>query len=318
MSGSADRTANASGLVENYRFRIDDLADAGRLPGIGAFMRVKNGADFLEAAIRSHLPHLDEIVVVHNQCTDATPAIVARLAAETGGKVRGFHYAGRVHPPGSDGHAREPADSPASFVNQSNFALAQTRYRVAMKLDDDHVAMDGRLAALVAGIRRADYRLPEVPCFAGINLARDEDGRLGVLASDPFAGAGDHFFFEVTPETRFIHHPRFEDFHHGRRRVFADFTYWHAKALKPDFGFANRDIEAGNPRFARKRAAFLANRGVVSLAELRERAPALLALAAALPLPEKLRLKVARWQRFVNDPPREDEMPGVLRTAARA
>jgi glycosyltransferase involved in cell wall biosynthesis len=312
MSASAEPAADASGLVENYRFRIDDLAVAGRLPGIGAFMRVKNGADFLEATIRSHLPHLDEIVVVHNQSTDDTPAIVARLAAETGGKVRGFHYAAKVHPPGSPGHAREPADSPASFVNQSNFALARTRYRVAMKLDDDHLAMDGRLAALVAHIRRADYRLPEVLCFAGINLARDESGRLGVLAADPFAGAGDHFFFEVTPTTRFIHHPRFEDFHHGQRRTFADFTYWHLKALKPGFGFANRDIEAGNPRFARKRAAFLADRRVVSLADLRARAPRFLPLAAGLPLPEKARLKIARWRRFLAAPPADEEMQAAM------
>src|SRR5690606_6749200 len=110
----------------------------------------------------------------HNQCSDDTPAIAARLAAESDGRVRVFHYAAKVYPPGSPAHAREPADSPSSFVNQSNFALARTRYRVAMKLDDDHLAMDARLAALTGRIRAAGYRLPETLCFSGINLARDD------------------------------------------------------------------------------------------------------------------------------------------------
>ncbi len=182
-----------------------------------------------------------------------------------------------------------------------------------MKLDDDHLAMQPRLAALTARIR-ADYRLDRVLCFSGINLARDENGVTGVLAREPFAGSGDHFFFEVTPETRFIHHPRFEDFHHGKRREFADFTYWHMKFLKPDFGFGNREIgDGGNERFARKRNAFLANRRVASLAMLQFSAPAWTALPFAL-MPEKMRLKADRWRRFREAGPSDVEMAAVCAT----
>lgn len=304
MSSSTEPDA-----TDSYRFKPEDLNTAGRLPGIGAFMRVKNGADFIEPTIRSHMPYVDEIVVVHNQCTDATPTILDRLAAEYGGRLRVFAYGPKVHAPGSVEHASEPADSPASFVNQSNYALTRTRYRVAMKLDDDHLAMDERLAALVARIRAADYRLDRVLCFSGINLARDERGTAGVLKREPFVGAGDHFFFEVTPETRFIHHPRFEDFHHGRPRVFTDFTYWHLKYLKRGFGFDNRDIGGGgNPRFERKQREFLGDRRVISLAELRADAPALIDFANMLPLPEKMRLKVDRWRKFLDNPPADLEM----------
>ena len=313
MSSSTEPDA-----TETYRFTPEDLNAAGRLPGIGAFMRVKNGADFIEATIRSHMPHLDEIVVVHNQCTDATPAILARLATEFGGRLRIFAYRPKVHAPGSEAHAKEPADSPASFVNQSNYALTRTRYRVAMKLDDDHLAMEDRLERLVDRIRADDYRLDRVLCFSGVNLARNERGAIGVLKREPFAGSGDHFFFEVTPETRFIHHPRFEDFHHGQPRVFTDFTYWHLKYLKPDFGFGNRDIEGdSNPRFERKRQAFLADRRVVSLADLRAAAPALIDLATMLPLPEKARLKVDRWRKFISDPPKDAEIAAAVNAAMR-
>jgi hypothetical protein len=57
--------------VEGYRFTPEAPAPDARRPG---FMRVRDGADFVEATIRSHIAHFDEIVVVYNQCRDATPA----------------------------------------------------------------------------------------------------------------------------------------------------------------------------------------------------------------------------------------------------
>ncbi len=313
MSNSADIQT-----VETYRFIPGDLNVSRRTPGVSAFMRIKNGADFLEATIRSHIPHVDEIVAVFNQCTDATPEILARLAAEFPGKLRAIRYAPAVFPPGSDGHAAEPADSPRSFVNQSNFALAQTRHQVVMKLDDDHIAMADRFGPLAGRVRRAGASLRDCVCFSGINIARDERGATGVLATDPFAGAGDHFFFRVTPETRFIHDPRFEDFAHGGRRVFGDITYWHVKHLKDGYGFANRDIDTGgNPRFQRKRDAFLADRRVVSLAALRAEAPFWTSIIPTGLLPEKARLRAERWRRFVAAPPSEDELAAVAQSSLR-
>ena len=300
-------------LVETYRFRPEDLRPATRAPGISAFMRVRNGADFLEATVRSHLSHFDEIVIVYNQCSDATPDILARLRVEFGNRVRTFHYRPRVFAPGSIGHAREPADSPASFVNMSNFALVQTRFRVAVKLDDDHLALSGRLQRLTEHIRSADFHLDKMLCCAGINLARDAAGTFGVLRRDPLVGSGDLFFFEVTPETYFTHDRRFETFRHDKPRVFADFTYAHVKFLKSHFGFASRDIEeGGNPRFWRKREEFLADRRVISLDELSLRAPRWLDIAALAPLPEKARLKIDRWRRFVRAAPSSDELRAAL------
>jgi len=144
-----------STVVETYRFSPSDLVRERRPPGISAFVRTRNGADFIEAVIRSHIGHFDEIVVVHNRCTDETPAILARLQSEFGAdRLPVFDYRPEVFPPGSVQHVQEPADSPRSLVTYYNFALARTRFAVALKLDDDHVANAAEVARVVARIRR--------------------------------------------------------------------------------------------------------------------------------------------------------------------
>lgn len=287
-----------------YRFRPADLNVADRVPGISMFMRIRNGAEFLEPAILSHAAAVDEIVAVHNQCVDESQAILERLRARLGPKLRILHYADRVHAPGSEGHARTPADSPSSFVNMSNFALARTRYTIAMKLDDDHVAIGDRFARLVARIRENGCRLRKTLCFSGINLARDANGAIRVPAHEPLVGAGDHFLFEVRADTCFHHDPRFEHFHHADPRMFTDITYWHLKYLKAGLGFANYELDREqNPRFERKRKRLVDNRDFLTVAQLAASMPAWTGIARLLPLPEKIRLKIERAHALRTDPP---------------
>lgn len=256
--------------VTEYRFEPSHLVVAERRPGISAFMRIRDGAFSLEAAIRSHIGHFDEIVAVYNRCTDATPELLARLHDKYGERLRIFHYVPPVFPPGSEGHAREPANSPLSLVNYYNFALTRTRFTHVTKLDDDHVAMGEATARLVADVRAGRAAKGEMACFSGINLARDEGGRVGVLRREPYSGSGDIGIFPVTPETYFVHDRRFEVLRMpGLRRRFHSFVYWHLKYLKPEFGFANYDLK-DNPRsrYKRRLEAVRADRAVIELSEL--------------------------------------------------
>lgn len=264
--------------VETYSFTPDDLRVGERLPGISAFVRTRNGADFIRATILSHAPHVDEIVAVYNQCTDDTEAILAELQDRLGpDKLRLYHYLPRVHPPGSAEHAAEPGASPHSVVNYSNFALSRTGRQVVVKLDDDHIAFDRLLAPMVAGIRTGGLAPGRMTCFSGLNLARDANGDIGIHADTPFSGNGDIGFFAVTPDAYFVHDRRFEDFRkYHFRRVFEGFAYWHMKYLKSGLGFANYEIEDGrNRRFARKERDFHKRREVITLAELRASLPRL-------------------------------------------
>ena len=256
--------------VTDYRFEPSQLAVASRRPGISAFMRIRDGAFSLEAAIRSHIEHFDEIVAVYNRSNDATPELLGQLHGKYGDRLRVYHYVPPVFPPGSDGHAKEPADSPRSLVNYYNFALTRTRFTHVTKLDDDHVAMGEATAKLVADVRTGRAAQGEMACFSGINLARDEAGRVGVLRREPYSGSGDIGIFPVTSETYFVHDRRFEVLQlPGMRRRFHSFVYWHLKYLKPEFGFANYDL-ASNPhsRYARRLEAHRADRAVIELSEL--------------------------------------------------
>ena len=288
--------------VADYSFSPTDLAVAGRRPGISAFMRIRNGAFSLEAAIRSHIHHFDEIVAVYNRCTDETPEILARLAEEFRGRLRVWHYLPQVHPPGSSGHRSTPADHPQSLVNYYNFALSRTRFTHVTKLDDDHVAMGDATARLVADVRAGRAAQGEMACFSGVNLARDAAGQVGLLASEPFSGSGDIGIFPVTPECRFVKDRRFEVLRLGLPRRFHSFVYWHLKYLKPDMGFGNYDLEQ-NPksRYARRRAAL-------------EAGPALLPLPALAGLPLDWRERL--WGVGLPLPPR-DQMLAARRSAAR-
>ncbi len=285
--------------VDGYRFTPADLKVGDRRPGISAFMRIRDGAYSLEAAIRSHIGHYDEIVAVYNRCTDETPTILERLRHEFGPKLSVFHYLPSVFPPGSDGHKTTAPDHPQSLVNYYNFALSRTRYAHATKLDDDHVAMGEPTARLVAEVRAGRAGQGELACFSGLNLARDTTGRLGILAREPFAGSGDHWIFPVRPDTYFVHDRRFERLQHpGMSRRFRGFAYWHLKHLKPEFGFSNYDL-ADNPqsRYARRLAALRADHTVIGTADLASAtAPGFGGWLAAngLPAPDRDRIVAAR------------------------
>jgi len=241
--------------IDTFNFSPDMLAPTSRLPGISAFMRIRNGADFLEATIRSHADMYDEIVAVYNQCTDATAEILARLSNELGPRLRVFHYVPRVYPPGSKDHAQTPGDSAQSFVTYSNFALCQTRYQWVVKLDDDHLAIPEAVRKMIGAIRSGSADEQKMHCFSGLNLVRDAQGAWRIPAASPVSGKGDIGYFRATEATHFVHDQRFERFARGgMQRCFAGWFYWHLKYLKTGGGFANYELES-NPqsRYIRRR-----------------------------------------------------------------
>jgi hypothetical protein len=262
--------------ISGFTCRREDLKVRGRRAGLSAFMRIRNGEEFLEATIRSHINFFDEIVAVYNQCTDGTPEILERLAGELGGKLKVYHYVDRVFPPGSEDHARTEGSSPQSLVNYYNTALALTTCQVATKLDDDHLAIPEGLGRVTRMVREMGAGLGAMYCFAGLNLMREAGGGLGIPREDPVSGGGDIGFFPVTEGTFFVHDRRFERFERGGlRREFAGFLYWHLKYMKRGMGFGNYELERyPGSRYARRREVMAgAGQRGLGLGELLGRKP---------------------------------------------
>lgn len=309
-----------------YRFDPATLA-APRREGISAFMRVRNGEDFIALAIESHLPHLDEIVVCHNRCTDATVPILEGLRERHPDKLKVFEYAPRVHPAGSALHRSTPWRSVHSLANYYNFALARTGCRVVMKLDDDHVAIGESVARITDAIRARGCRLGNrMHCFSGINLTLS-GGRLAPLDYRSFAGHGDHWYFEASPRTFFTRDRRFERLERrGLVREYHGLAYWHLKYLKRGEGFANYELD-GNPdsRYHKQLEAYRRGRRPIGFDELAGRCRERVAKESRWPRPwlraldDKRRLKFERARRFDADEARRwlAEAEPAIRAALR-
>ena len=187
---------------DEFRFNPVILS-APRKLGISALLRVKNGEQFVRLAIESHLPFYDEIIACHNDCTDNTEAILMDLQKQHPGKVKVYHYLPQVHNATPQQHRQTPADSVHSMANYYNYALSKTTCSIAVKLDDDHLAIPCNLAPAIDAIR-TDIAAgkSKLYFFSGINLIRAHgDIMVGGRAKYPFSGQGDIVYYPVGADT---------------------------------------------------------------------------------------------------------------------
>jgi glycosyltransferase involved in cell wall biosynthesis len=231
-----------------------DLQVERRRPGISGFMRLRNEEEFAALAIESHLPFLDELVVVHNGCTDRTPEIVDDYARRFPDKIRARWYEPEVYPYGTPEYQSLPPDSPHSLVNYYNYALCETTRQVAVKIDGDHVAIPAAFRSLTRAVRRQGLRrlkfwksFRAYMGFLGLNLWRAE-GRLFVNGNYPLT-EWDHGFFRVTPATWHVFDPRWEVLERGGLPTWLMNTiaFYHLKGLKSDRGYGNWSFREDAP-----------------------------------------------------------------------
>ncbi len=261
-------------MLASPRFAFDPRElDRPRPRGISAFMRIKNGGDFLEETIESHIEFFDEIVAVHNDCADDSVPILQRLQGKHGDKLRVLCYEPEVPALGSAGHRRATTFSIHGMANYSNYALANTTYSVVAKLDDDHIAIRSNVDAITALIRHSGCQLDRrMICFSGINLVAQGDD-IGIPQCLPFSGDGDIGFLQATPRNYFRQDRRFERLdRRGLKIEYHGIAYWHLKYLKQGNGFDNYQLDRNpNSRFHRQLRRFESGKTPISLVELESR-----------------------------------------------
>ncbi|ELV7526995.1 glycosyltransferase family 2 protein [Edwardsiella ictaluri] len=226
---------------DEYRFDRSSLTRA-RDAGISGIMRLYNEERYLESSIESYIEQLDELIIVHNRCTDSTPAICEKMRKKYPHKIKVFHYIPAVAPPGSLEHvALDPRDE-RSLVNYYNFALSKTTKEYVMKVDGDCILITD------AFLKIREYILSKNPSdeynyFFGINLKRNDVGELALRKSAPLTAGYDHGIFRVSKNTFFKHAYNYEVFSHKSKEKSNGIVFYHLKSLKEDLAVDSHGLD---------------------------------------------------------------------------
>lgn len=107
-------------------------------------MRVKNDGMFIEKCIESCIDALDELIVVHNDCTDNSVEEIEKMRARYPEKIKRYEYPHKVLGVGLTREEYDiakslPDDSPNLLCSYCNFALSKVTSQYALKIDADQV-----------------------------------------------------------------------------------------------------------------------------------------------------------------------------------
>ncbi len=210
-----------------------------RKEGISGFYRVKNEEQLLEKSVLSHLPYLDEIIIVYNDCSDKTSEIARALARKYPDKIKVYDYKPKVFPALSYKHAVTCSKSPHSLANYYNFALLKTNYKVAVKIDADHIAVENKFKKICEDIRKKNIKT--MFYFYGVNLFVC-DNKLCVNKKQAFTHGYDCGFFPVVKGVYFIQRLKSESLHLPLSMIFTrkslGVLFYHLKGVKKDKGLS--------------------------------------------------------------------------------
>jgi hypothetical protein len=173
--------------------------------------------------------------------------------------------------------------SPHSLVNYSNYALAKTTRKIAVKIDGDEFYLDKPLKQLTDDLKSGKRSTP-IGLF-GVNLW-DEGGEIFVNARQPLMAGLDKGFFTVSPQNFFVHYRHWELFTHAFERS-AGILFYHLKGMKKDRGIGNYRLQPGATTFSPERLAELTSPGLISWQDFSH----LMGNPEDLPHPATLRLR---------------------------
>lgn len=113
-------------------------------PGLSGLMRAKNEGRFIGQCIDCVIDALDELIVVYNDCTDDTEAVLQDRVRRYGDKLKIFPYNNGVlysnlTPDEYEYAVNLPEDSPRLHCAQCNYALDHASYQYAVKIDPDQI-----------------------------------------------------------------------------------------------------------------------------------------------------------------------------------
>ena len=186
---------------------IDKTMWAGAHPfGISGCIRVRNDSQFLRAAVLTHLPYMDEIVLAYQPSEDDTESVCESLVNEFPAKVRMVRYPVAPVFIFTPKWESTPVDSVYSFVYLSNWAISQCRYSWIAKFEADVIALSS-LSKVVEAIKKE----PNRRMYYGralVNIGGPECDQFSEKI--PCTGGFDEAFFPNHPDWHFIKNDKWE------------------------------------------------------------------------------------------------------------
>lgn len=112
--------------------------------GLSGILRVKNEARFVGACIESCIDALDELIIVYNDCTDATPEILKEKQIKYQNKIKIYPYEHNILAHDLTREQFEyiiglPEGTPQLLSTYYNFALSKVTYQYCLKIDADQI-----------------------------------------------------------------------------------------------------------------------------------------------------------------------------------
>ena len=145
--------------INESQYKVDFSHLGKKRPlGVSGIMRVKNDAEFLQTSIESCIDALDELIIVYNDCSDASPDIIKLMQKKYPHKIKHYEYLPKIFSIGLSeteyDFARSlPEDSVNLLANYYNFALSKATFRYAMKIDADQIYFTKSLKDLLDAYR---------------------------------------------------------------------------------------------------------------------------------------------------------------------
>lgn len=140
--------------------------------GVSGILRVKNDALFIKQCVESCIAALDELVVVFNDCSDNSEAVIEEMRQKYPDKINVYEYKPKVYGTNLtrdeyEWVRRQPNDSPHLLCNYYNFALSKVGYMYALKIDADQIYFTDNLKKWCDFCREVRPMRYNMKCFIG-------------------------------------------------------------------------------------------------------------------------------------------------------
>lgn len=195
--------------------------------GISGCFRLRNEAQFMEAAILSHLPYLDEAVLAVQPSEDDTLKIAMQLEAKHP-KVRVVEYPFIVDWIDTPGFYAKDPNQPGHWVHLSNWALAQCSYSWISKAEGDVIC----LSSFAKVVERIKAR-PEEQHYYGRVILNVAGEKCDMISCNHPRNAGwDECVVPNHPKYHFERSGKFEAMYLGDERTCMGWSGLHMKRCK--------------------------------------------------------------------------------------